>query len=513
MGVTVRLDGESLTTRDLAAIAREGEAVTVSEAARDRVRASRDRVERFAAGDTAVYGLNTGFGELVSERIPPADVDRLQANLVRSHQVGVGEYLAVSVVRAMLATRVNALAKGHSGVREVVIDALLALLNEGVHPRIPRVGSLGASGDLAPLAHLAAVLMGEGEATYEGTHLTGQAALEAAGIDPVQLRAKEGIALINGTQLTAGITGVLLEDAYRLRRAATIAGAMTTEVTFATTATSDPVIADARPHPGHAATAQTIRALTDGSEILPAHEDCDRVQDAYSLRCIPQVHGAVSDAIDHLSDVVAVELNSATDNPLIFDPAVVDPRSNDTGVLSCGNFHGEPLALPLEYVRIALTELGTMSERRIDRMLNPNIQEPHLAPFLTERSGLQSGLMMAQYTAAALLNECRSVHAPVLDNAVVSGNQEDHVSMSATSAMQAAEVLERIRRVIAIELLCGAQALEFLDLAPGQGVQAVYRAIRREVPPLTDDRPLTEDIRAVDALIARGDLDAAVDLG
>lgn len=510
--MTVTLDGASLSLTDLEAVARHSEGVSVPEETRECIRQSRDRVTSIVDREEAVYGLNTGFGELVNKRIDPSELEELQQNLVRSHCVGVGEPLETDVVRAMMVTRTNALAKGYSGVREELVDLLVDMLNREVHPVIPRVGSLGASGDLAPLAHMAAVLMGEGEAEVDGDRQPGGEALATAGLEPLSFKAKEGIAMINGTQLTAGMAALLLQDAARLQHAADVAGAMTTEVTFATTATSDPAIAAVRRHPGHAQTAKRIRRFTQGSEILPAHEDCDRVQDAYSLRCLPQVHGAVSDALDHLRDVVNVELNSATDNPLVFAPEAVDERSNDTGVLSCGNFHGEPLALPLDYVSTALTELGTISERRVDRLLNPNIQEDHLPPFLTEESGLESGMMMAQYTAAALVNECRSTHAPSQDNAVVSGNQEDHVSMSATSATRANEALERVEQVIAIELLCGAQALEFLSvLKPGRGVQAAHETIRTHVDPVTGDRPLSEDIATVTALIRDGTIKERVE--
>jgi len=532
----VVLDGESLTPADVVAVAREGASVSVAADARGAVRASRERVEDVVESDEAVYGVNTGFGELVDQRIPRDDVATLQTNLLRSHSAGAGEELPVEAVRAMLLARVNALVKGYSGVREVVVDHLVVMLNEGVHPVVPRTGSLGASGDLAPLAHATVVLIGEGEARVPGDgdpaadpgeRLDGETALARAGLDPLTLRAKEGLALINGTQLTVGIGALLVHDAERLVRAADVAGALTTEVTMSSPVPSHPEIQAVRPHEGQAASAANVRRLTVDSEIVDSHRNCDRVQDAYSTRCLPQVHGAVRDAVIHLREVVETELNSATDNPLVFarerlsDPSDAQPtgdtaeRASGTdraAVLSGGNFHGAPLALRLDYLASALTDLAAVSERRVDRMLNPNTQEPHLTPFLTTEPGLRSGYMIAQYTAAALVNECRGDGRPATDNTPVSGNQEDHVSMSATSAFQARETAERVGRVLGIELLCGAQAAEFVDddLAPGRGSGAAYEAVRERVPPLDDDRPLADEIATATALVASGDLEARV---
>ena len=517
--MTVELDGESLTVADVAAVAREDEAVSVSDDARRRVREARERVEDVTDSGEAVYGINTGFGELVDTRIPPDRVEELQSNLVRSHAAGAGRELDPELVRAMLVTRANSLARGYSGVREVVVDHLVALLNEEVHPVVLARGSLGASGDLAPLAHAALVLVGEGEAdvaTDEGVErLEGEAALAAAGLEPLRLRAKEGLALINGTQLTLGAAALLVVDAERCCRAADAAGALTTEVTMGTTAACDPAIHDLRPHAGQATSARTVRALAGDSEVVESHRNCDRVQDAYSIRCLPQVHGAVRDAVAHLREAVAVELNSVTDNPLVFPRDEVDDRASGTdraGVISGGNFHGEPLALRLDYLIGALTELAAISERRTDRTLNPNLQEPHLPPFLADESGVESGLMLAQYTAAGMLNECRSVGRAASDNTPVSGGQEDHVSMSVTAALDARRVLDRVRTVLAVELLCGAEAAEYVDddLAFGSGTAAVYETVREAVAPLTGDRRLDGDIAAVDSLVAAGRLDEAV---
>ncbi|WP_135854990.1 histidine ammonia-lyase [Halorussus salinus] len=506
-------DGESLVPEEVARVAREDARVVVPESARKKVRTARERVAEVVESGEAVYGVNTGFGELVDERIPREDIEQLQLNLVRSHAAGAGRELAREEVRALLLGRLNALVKGYSGVRESVVDLLAAMLNERIHPVVKSRGSLGASGDLAPLAHLALVLVGEGEAEVEmdgETHrMDGADALAAADLEPLTLRAKEGIALINGTQLTVGLAALAVVDAERAVRAADVAGSLTTEVTMGTTASADESIAAVRPHAGHAESARNVKLLTEDSEVVESHRNCDRVQDAYSVRCLPQVHGAVRDAIGHLREAVEVELNSATDNPLIFDAADADERASGTenaAVLSGGNFHGDPLALPLDYLTNAITELAAICERRVDRMLNPNVQEDHLPPFLTEESGLRSGYMIAQYTAAALVNENRATGRPSMDNTPVSGNQEDHVSMSAQSAFDARGAVENALTVVGIELVCGAQAAEFLDddLSHGVGTGAAYEAVREVVAPLVEDRPLHGDIERADALVASG---------
>ncbi|AFZ71391.1 histidine ammonia-lyase [Natronobacterium gregoryi] len=520
--MTVSLDGESLTPEDVVTVAREDVPVTVPDSARERVRESRQRVERVLESEEPVYGINTGFGELVDERIPPEDLQRLQHNLLCSHATGAGRELAREAVRATMVARINALVTGYSGVREAVIDHLVGCCNEGVHPVVKSRGSLGASGDLAPLAHMALVLVGEGEAIVETDaqerRLSGDEALAEIGLEPLSLAPKEGLALINGTQLTVGLASLAVVDAERLVRAADAAGALTTETTLATTATADSAIHDVRPHTGQQESAAFVRRLTADSEVVEAHRNCDRVQDAYSLRCLPQVHGAVRDAVAHLREGVEIELNSATDNPLVFAADRVDERASGTdnaAVLSGGNFHGAPLALRLEYVRLALADLAAISERRIDRMLNPNIQEPHLPPFLAVDSGVESGYMIAQYTAASLLNEIRALGAASTDNVPVSGGQEDHVSMSAQSALQVQTALENATWVVAAELCCGAEAAEYVDTASdiepgpltlGSGTEAVCDLVRDVVPPLseTGDRPLHDDIGRVVDLIEAG---------
>ncbi len=512
--MVIELDGNSLTPEDVVSVARDDEPVAVAEDAWEAVRTSRARVETVVTEEEPVYGLNTGFGQLVTERIPAEDLSHLQMNLLRSHASGSGRELTREEIRALMVTRLNALVKGYSGVRERVIAYLVTLLNEEIHPVVKSRGSLGASGDLAPLAHMALVLIGEGHAVVDGDRLSGTRALAEVDLEPLSLRAKEGLALINGTQLTVGLGALAVVDAERTIDSADVAGALTTEVTMGTTASCDPAIQNVRPHAGQSVSAANVHALTAGSEIVESHRNCDRVQDAYSIRCLPQVHGAVRDAIDHLRDAVEVELNSATDNPLIFSAADTDDRASGTesvGVISGGNFHGEPLALRLDYVRTALTDLAAICERRVDRILNPNIQAEYLPPFLTENSGLQSGCMIAQYTAAALLNENRSLGAASTDNTPVSGGQEDHVSMSAQAALNARRVLENTARVVAVELLCGTQALEFVeDLSPGDGTQRAYDHVRERVDPLTNDRPLSGEIETIEQLVRSGALTATV---
>ncbi len=529
----VRVDGDSLTPTDVVRVAREGARVEIPEITREAVRASRERVEDVLDAGDAVYGVNTGFGELVDERIDATDLESLQENLVRSHAAGTGRELSTEEVRALLLTRLNALVKGYSGVREIVIDQLATLLNEGVHPVVPSRGSLGASGDLAPLAHVALLLIGEGEARVgsrspdragapvhrqdaAGERLPGSEALARAGIESLSLAPKEGLALINGTQLTVGLAAFVVHDGERLLRAADAAGALTTEVTMGTTAACDPALSEIRPHAGQAESARAVKRLAAGSEIVESHRNCDRVQDAYSIRCLPQVHGAARDALAHLREAVEIELNSATDNPLIFDRERVDPRASGTdeaAVLSGGNFHGAPLAHRLDYATAALADLAAICERRVDRMVNPNVQEDHLPPFLADESGLQSGHMLAQYAAAAVGSELRSLGRPGVDTVSVSGGQEDHVSMSATSALFARRALDLATDAVAVELLCAAEAAEYVDsdLDHGVGTGAVYRTVREVVEPLTDDRPIAPDVSAVGSLIREGVLDDRVE--
>ena len=469
------------------------------------MRASRAVIERLVAQGETVYGVTTGFGDLANVRIEPDQVLALQRNLVRSHTAGVGEPLPVDVVRAMLLLRANALAIGLSGVRPDLAELLCGMLNAGVHPVIPSRGSVGASGDLAPLAHLAAVLIGEGMADTTTGPMPGADALRAAGLTPLELGAKEGLALLNGTQLMAGIAALVLHDGQRLAASADVIGAMSLEAMLGTAAAFDEALIGARPHPGQVATAAHLRALLADSEIAASHADSPhRLQDAYSIRCMPQVHGAVRDALDQLERVLAVEMNAATDNPLVFA---------DGRVVSGGNFHGEPLALAIDYAKIALAELASISERRTARLVDAHLSD--LPPFLSETPGVSSGLMIVQYTAASLVNEMQTLaHPSSVDTIPTSANQEDHVSMGATGALHLRAVLEKAETVLAIEVLCAAQGLDFrAPMRPGAGLARAHARVRERVSHLAEDRSPAPDIAAVLELVHSGDLLAAADRG
>ncbi|BDG62053.1 histidine ammonia-lyase 2 [Caldinitratiruptor microaerophilus] len=470
--------------------------------ARARVEAARALVQRLLARRQPVYGVTTGFGKFSDVPISPEEVARLQHNLLVSHAAGVGEPLDDAAVRAAMLLRAQALAQGHSGVRPAVVDLLLEMLNRGVHPVVPSQGSLGASGDLAPLAHLALVLVGEGEARYRGERLPGREALARAGLRPLTLEAKEGLALINGTQIMTGIGALALAGALDLLKVADVAAALTAEALGAIPTAWDPRIQELRGHPGQAAAAANLRRLTQGSALLTAPGEV-RVQDAYTLRCIPQVHGASRTAIDHVAQVVGWELNAVTDNPLLFP--------DEGEVLSGGNFHGQPVALAMDYLGIAVAELASMSERRVERLLNPTLSG--LPAFLTRAGGLNSGLMILQYTAAALVSENKVLaHPASVDSIPSSANQEDHVSMGTIAARKARRIVEHARHVLAIELVCAAQAVEFHDpRGLGAGTRAAYRAVRERIPPLAEDRLQHADIARAVELIESGALLSAVE--
>jgi histidine ammonia-lyase len=505
----IELTGRDLTVAQVAAVARNGARVTLAPAARERMQGSRAVIERVVAEGRTVYGVTTGFGDLADVRIEPAQTAELQQNLVRSHAAGVGPALPTDVVRAMLVLRANALAVGLSGVRVEVAELLCGMLNAGVHPMIPSRGSVGASGDLAPLAHLALVAIGEGEAELRGQRMPGVAAMEQAGLEPLSLEAKEGLALLNGTQLMTGIGALVVADARRLAETADVIGAMSLEALEGTGVAFAASLVEARPHPGQVTSARHLRALLAESEIGAAHRDSPhRVQDAYSLRCMPQVHGAVRDAIDQLDRVVSTEINAATDNPLVFPPS---PGMPDGEVISGGNFHGEPLALALDYTKAAITELASISERRTARLTDSH--HSGLPPFLSEHPGVESGLMIAQYTAAALVNELQTLaHPSSIDTIPTSADQEDHVSMGATSALHLLEVVDRATTVLAIEGLCAAQGLDFrAPMRPGSGVARAHALVRSVVAHLDADRPPAPDIEAARALVADGRLQAAAD--
>jgi histidine ammonia-lyase len=494
------LTGRDLTIDHVTEVARGRRLVALDDAAVERMRASRAVIERVVEAGATVYGVTTGFGDLANVRIGPADTAALQRNLVRSHAAGVGPPLPDDIVRAMLLLRANALAIGLSGVRVEVVELLVEMLNRAVHPVIPSRGSLGASGDLAPLAHLALVVIGEGTASVEGAGpVPGDRALADAGLRPMSLEAKEGLALLNGTQLMGAIGALAHHDALRLALTADVVGAMSLEAMLGTGAAFDERLIAARPHPGQVASAAHLRELLDGSEIWESHRSDSehKVQDAYSLRCMPQVHGAARDALAELQRVLAIEMNSATDNPLVFP-------SGD--VVSGGNFHGEPLALVLDHAGVAVAELASISERRTARLVDAHLSG--LPAFLAEQPGVQSGLMIAHYTAAALVNELQTlVHPASADTIPTSANQEDHVSMGATSALHLREIVDRAEHVLAIEAMCAAQGLDFrAPLRPGSGVAAAHATVRRSVPHLDEDRPPAPDVAAVRDLLHAGDL-------
>jgi histidine ammonia-lyase len=492
----ILLDGRSLTLEHLAALADAADTVQLAPEARARVEAARAVVDAKAAGDAAIYGINTGFGSFAEVRIEREALDALQVNLLRSHAAGVGEPLPDRAVRAAMVLRANVLALGHSGIRVETLEALLALLNANVRPVVPSRGSVGASGDLAPLAHLALVLIGEGVAAGPTGPESGADALRRAGLAPVSLHPKEGLALINGTQPSTAVLALALLDAERLARTADVAAALTIDGLRGSAHPFEARIHDARPFDGQRASAAAIRALLEGSAINASHATCGRVQDAYSMRCAAQVHGAARDALAYVRRVVTIEANAATDNPMVFADA--------GDIVSGGNFHGAPVALAADVLAIAVTHLATISERRSDRLVNPALSG--LPPFLTRHGGLESGFMMAQVTAAALTSELKpTAHPASVDTIPTSGNKEDHVSMSMAAALKAARAVALARQVLAIELLCAAQALDLLaPLATSVPLARVHETIRARVPHLDADRPPAPDIAAIDALIASG---------
>lgn len=488
----VTLNGATLRLEDVLAVARLGEQAELDPHASRRMRASRDVVERLAAGEQPVYAVNTGVGYLSGQRIPAEDLAQLQLNVIRSHACGVGTPLPRDAVRAMLLIRANVLAKGLSGIRPVVARRLCALLNHGVTPVVPSRGSVGASGDLAPLAHMALVLVGEGEAEYQGRRLPGGQALAAAGIEPLRLHAKEGISLVNGTQAMLAVGALALADIEDLCVIADVACALSVDAQRGTPRAFDPRIHEARPHPGQQASARLLLRLLEGSQIRDSHRTCRHVQDAYSLRCAPQVHGAVRDAAAEARRIFSIEINAATDNPLVFGEEI----------LSGGNFHGQHLALTLDALAVALVSLAGISERRIDRLVNPMLNEG-LPAFLASHPGLESGFMMLQVTAAALVAECRVLAAPASTGSITtSGNKEDYVSMGMTAALKLRQAVEHTRTVLAIELMTASQALEFLrPLQTSPSLEAVRRLVAGSSPIRQGDQPFSASIEAVTGLL------------
>jgi len=500
---TIVLGFGGLTLEALAAIARRGAPVDLSVKAARRIRKTRGLLESWVNEEKAVYGITTGFGALSEVAISKKDARRLQENVLMSHAAGVGDPLDEPTVRAVMALRIKDLARGHSGIRLETVEQLKAVLNAGICPVIPQQGSVGASGDLAPLAHLALVLTGRGEAFYQGRRISGARALEECGLSPLRLEAGEGLALVNGTQVMTAIGALAIYDALALSRLTDIAAAMSLEVLMGSRTEFNQKIHQVRAHPGQAACADNMERITANSEIISSHRDCSRIQDAYTLRCSPQVHGATRDAIDYCRRVIETEMNSSTNNPLIF--------ADSGDFLLGGNFHGQPVALAMDFLSMATAELANISERRIERLVNPNLSG--LPAFLVADGGLNSGFMIAQYTAAALVSENKVLcHPASVDSIPTSANKEDHVSMGTIAARQCREVIRNTQNVIAIELLCAAQALDlFTNLKPGRGTLAAYGVIREVIPHLERDRLLAADIEAMKKLMGSAKITTAVE--
>jgi histidine ammonia-lyase len=498
----VLIDGDTLRLEEILLVARNEAQVELAPDAVAHVKASRALVDRIAAGDVPTYGINTGFGTLAEVRIDKKDLRDLQRNLILSHSAGVGPPLPLPEARALLLLRCNVLAKGFSGIRLETLQLALEMLNKNVVPVVPDRGSVGASGDLAPLAHLALVFIGEGEAFFDGQRLRARDALERAGLKPVVLEAKEGLALVNGTQAMCAVGSLTQLRAESLAEIADIAGALTLEGLLGSHKPFIPEIQDVRPHAGQKIVAAHMRQLLAGSELVETHVNCSKVQDPYSLRCIPQVHGAAREGMAFSRRLLETEVNSATDNPLVF----VDGDR----IVSGGNFHGQPISLALDVLAISLTHLAAISERRVEQLVNPSLSG--LPPFLIQQPGLNSGLMIAQVTSAALVAESRILSHPAsVDSIPSSAGREDHVSMGMTAALKARQIAEHVRSCLAIEILSGCQAIDFRHkVKAGRGAQAAYELVRSKVPTLDRDRELHLDIAAVNALIDTGALQAAV---
>ncbi|MGZ4878804.1 MAG: histidine ammonia-lyase [Candidatus Angelobacter sp.] len=499
---TLQINGNDLSLDDLRQVVYERRAVELADGARKKVVAAREVVEKLLRENRVAYAINTGVGKLSDVHIEPAQNRQLQVNLIRSHSAGVGEPLSQAETRAMMLLRANSLAKGFSGVRPEVIDLICAMLNKGVHPVVPSQGSVGASGDLAPLAHLALAMIGEGQAWNENARTSSAEALQRAQIKPLVPEAKEAISLINGTQAMLAVGTLSLLAAETLAETADILGAMSLDALHGTDVAFDARIHDARPHAGQVQVAANLRRLLAGSQIRESHKDCGRVQDAYSLRCIPQVHGAVRDTLEFCRRTFEIEMNSAVDNPLVF------VKSQGEGdIISGGNFHGQPLAFALDYMAIALSALAGISERRIERLVNPSLNEG-LPPFLAPDAGINSGFMMPQVTAAALASENKGLaHPASVDSITTSGNKEDYVSMGMAAAIKLKRVIANTTNVLAIEACAAAQALDFLaPLRSSQSLQKAHAAIRKVSPKIEQDRVFADDFAKLAELIRSGAL-------
>ena len=495
---TVTIDGKHLTLEDVLEVAEGRAKVKISGSVPKRVKRSRDFIEKALRQGEKIYGVTTGFGLLSDQIIDHSQIEDLQRNLIRSHSVGVGPYFDEVSTRAIMLLRANVIAMGYSGVRMELLKCLVDMINKGVHPLVPEQGSVGASGDLAPLAHLASVLIGEGEAVFEGKGLSGKRAMDKAGIPILTLKAKEGLALVNGTQVMTGVGLLALLRGERLCKIADIVGACTLDALKGSFRVFDLDIDRVRPFPGSFAVSKNFQKLGQKDEIAESHRFCPKIQDAYSLRCIPQVHGAVRDALVYVRKTLEVEVNSATDNPLVF--------AEKRKILNCGNFHGEPVAFALDLLGIVISELGGISERRIEKLINPALSG--LPPFLTTEGGLHSGLMMVQVSAAALASENKVLaHPASVDSIPTSADKEDHVSMGTIAARKGRDIVKNVEHILAMELLCATQGLEFLlPLQPGIGIEEAYRAVREKVPPIKGDRRFSEDIKKLQSLIESGEL-------
>ncbi len=488
----IKINGNTLTIEDVVKVARFYEKVEIDESCIKYINRSSDIVKEYIDEKKVVYGITTGFGNFANIVIPPEHVRELQKNLLMSHASGIGPYIEDDQVRAMMLLRLNALVKGYSGIRYKVLDRLLFFLNANILPLVPKKGSVGASGDLVPLAHMSLPLIGLGKVKYKDKIYDSGDLLKELQMEPLVLEAKEGLALINGTQMMSAVGVLNLYDSYILAKTADIAVSTSIEALKGTDKPFDPRIHELRPHNGQRQVAQNILRMLQDSEILESHRNCSKVQDAYSLRCSPQVHGATRDTLDFVRRVLTTEINSVTDNPIVF------PDTKES--ISCGNFHGQPVALALDYLGIAVAELANISERRVERLVDPALS--NLPPFLTKEGGLNSGYMISQYAAAALVSENKVLaHPASVDSIPTSANQEDHVSMGTIAAFKGAEIVNNVRNVLSVELMCAVQGLDFINEKPGKGVKVVYDTVRKYIPSLTHDRVLAYDLQTMQKLI------------
>jgi len=494
----IYIDGNSLTIEDIVKIARFRERIALTEESKIAINKSRAIVEKVLQEEKFAYGISTGFGDFSKIFIDKDQRQKLQRNLILSHSAGVGDVLSEDVVRAAMLLRINSLSKGYSGIRLSTVEKLIELLNKDIYPFVPCKGSVGASGDLVPLSHIALAMLGEGEVFVNGKLVPAKEAMDKAGISTIELAGKEGLALNNGTQVMTAIGALVWYDAANLMKISDIAASLSLEALKGTRTSFDNRIAQIRPHKGQIATAENVLKLTEDSSIIASHANCDKVQDAYSLRCVSQVHGASKDALRRIYEALDVEINSVTDNPLIM------PETGE--IISGGNFHGQPIALVMDYIKLAIAEIGDISERRINRLVDPHLSD--LPPFLTAYPGIDSGFMIAQFVAASLVSENKVLaHPACVDSIPTSANQEDHVSMGTIAARQSREMLENVRNVLAIELLAAAQGIDFLDpLKPGIGTSAAHDFIRKNVPHLEEDRILYIDIKKIYDIISNGSL-------